>query len=55
VVSRDTRIGIRAQGTLQMIHGITLKDCIFFYSETASEIADPAMLEMENVQLKTWE
>ena len=55
VTCRDARIGVSAKGTLQMIHGITLKDCIIFYTEKGMDVSDPAMLELDNVQLKTWE
>lgn len=55
VTCRDARIGVSAKGTVQMIHGITLKDCIIFYTEKGMDVSDPAMLELDNVQLKTWE
>ena len=55
VTCRDARIGVSANGTVQMIHGITLKDCIIFYTEKGMDVSDPAMLELDNVQLKTWE
>ena len=55
VTCRDARIGVSAKGTMQMIHGITLKDCIIFYTEKGMDVSDPAMLELDNVQLKTWE
>ena len=55
VTCRDARIGVSANGTLQMIHGITLKDCIIFYTEKGMDVSDPAMLELDNVQIKTWE
>ena len=55
VTCRDARIGVSAKGTLQMIHGITLKDCIIFYTEKGMDVSDPAMLELDNVQLRTWE
>ncbi|MGE9365659.1 hypothetical protein, partial [Isoptericola nanjingensis] len=38
VTCRDARVGVKASGTLQMIHDITLKDCLFFYTEEASRI-----------------
>lgn len=55
IVARDARIGISAKGNLEMIHGITLKDCIIFYTEKGIDVSDPAMLELDNVQFKTWE
>jgi polygalacturonase len=54
VVCRDTRIGVRASGTLKMIHGISLKDCLFFYTEEASRIDDPGMLRLNNVRFETY-
>jgi polygalacturonase len=54
VVCRDTRIGVRASGTLKMIHGIFLKDCLFFYTEEASRIDDPGMLRLNNVRFETY-
>ena len=54
VVCRDTRVGVRASGTLKMIHDITLKDCIFFYTEEASRIDDPGMLHLNNVRFETY-
>ena len=54
VVCRDARIGIKASGTLRMIHGITLENCIFFYTEEASLVDDPGMLLMKNVSFSTY-
>ena len=54
VVCRDARVGIKASGTLQMIHDITLKDCLFFYTEKASLVDDPGMLKLENVRFETY-
>ena len=54
VVCRDARVGIKASGTLQMIHDITLKDCLFFYTEKASQVDDPGMLKLENVRFETY-
>ena len=54
VVCRDARVGIKASGTLQMIHDITLKDCLFFYTEKASLVDDPGMLQLENVRFETY-
>ena len=55
MVVRDTRIGISAKGTTEMIHGITLKNCIIFYTEKDTEISDASMFEMDGVKFKTWE
>ena len=54
VVCRDARVGVKASGTLQMIHDITLQDCIFFYTEEASRIDDPRMLQLDNVRFETY-
>lgn len=54
VVCRDAHVGIKASGTLQMIHDITLKDCLFFYTEKASLVDDPGMLKLENVRFETY-
>lgn len=54
VICRDARIGIKASGTLQMIHGITLKDCLFFYTEEASQVDDAGMLQLNNVRFETY-
>ena len=54
VTCRDCRIGIRAAGTLEMIHDISLKDCFFFYTEEASRIDDPGMLQLDNVRFETY-
>ena len=53
VTCRDARVGVKASGTLQMIHDITLKDCVFFYTEEASRIDDPGMLQLDNVRFET--
>ena len=54
VTCRDCRIGVRAQGTLQMIHDITLEDCLFFYTEEASRVDDRGMLQLKNVRFETY-
>ena len=54
VTCRDCRIGVRAQGTLETVHDITLKDCLFFYTEEASRIDDPGMLLLKNVRFETY-
>ena len=56
VVARDTRIGISAKGTPEMIHGITLEDCIFFCTEKKTDFSSEALLgpdgiRFENVEL----
>ena len=54
ITCRDCRIGIQASGTLQMIHDITLDDCLFFYTEEASRIDDPRMLQLKNIRFETY-
>ena len=54
VACRDCRTGVKASGTLRMIHDITLEDCVFFYTEEASRIDDPGMLQLKNVRFETY-
>ena len=54
VFCRDCRTGVKASGTLQMIHDITLEDCVFFYTEEASRIDDPGMLQLHDVRFETY-
>ena len=54
VTCRDARIGVKASGTIRMIHDITLKDCLFFYTEEASQIDDPGMLRFDGVRFETY-
>ena len=58
VVARDTRIGISAKGTAEMIHGISLKDCSFFCTEKKTDLSSESLLgpdgiKLENVKLIT--
>lgn len=55
VICRDTRIAVAAKGTLEMVHDIVLSDCVFFYSETAMRLDDPASIHFENVRFETFE
>ncbi|MBR1886885.1 MAG: glycoside hydrolase family 28 protein [Bacteroidales bacterium] len=54
VVCRDARVGVKAAGTIEMIHDITLENCVFFYTEEAFRIDDPGMLQSKNVQYITY-
>ena len=54
VTCRDARVGVKASGTLQMIHDITLEDCLFFYTEEASQVDDAGMLQLKNVRFETY-
>ncbi len=46
------KTGIRASGTLQMIHDITVKDAVFHVWETATRIDVPEMINLENVSIR---
>ncbi len=54
VTCRDTRVGVKASGTLQMIHDITIEDSIFFYTEEATQIDDPGMVRFGNTRFATY-
>ena len=54
VVCRDARIAVAGRGPLSMIHDITLRDCVFFYSEKGLDTADPAMFTLERVRIETY-
>ena len=45
------KTGIRASGTLQMIHDITVRDAVFHVWETATRIDVPEMITLENVSI----
>ena len=56
VVARDTRIGIAAKGTTQMIHDISISDCAFFCTEKVAELSGieafgEGSIKLENVKL----
>lgn len=53
-ICRDARIGISAKGNRQMVHDVSITDCTIFYTETASEIDDPAMLNLSGISLLTY-
>ncbi len=54
VTCRGARTAVAATGTPEMIHDITLSDCVFFYSEKATLIDDPAMVRLERVRFETF-
>ena len=54
VTCRDARVGVKASGTIGMIHDITLRDCVFFYTEYAFQVDDPDMLRFDNVRFETY-
>ena len=54
VTCQDARTAVAATGTLESIHDITLSDCVFFYTETATRIDDPAMICFGDVRFETY-
>ena len=54
VVCRDARIGISAQGLKSMIHDIVIRDCTIFWTEMASDLSDPGLLDLSGVRLLSW-
>lgn len=51
VICRGCRTAIRAKGTLETIHGISVSDCVFFYTDKATDIVAPEMIKTKNVRL----
>ena len=47
----NARTGIRASGTLEMIHDIKVKDSVLHVWETPVKIDVPQMIDLENVQI----
>ena len=54
VVCADCRTAISAQGTLEMIHDIRLRDCTFFYTKKGLSVDSEQMISMENVRIETY-
>ena len=54
VTCRDTRIGIAAKGTLDMIHDICIDDSIIFYTSKEKDIDHPDMVKTNNVKLLSY-
>ena len=54
VTCRDARTAVVSTGTLEMIHDVTLTDCVFFYTETATRIDDAAMIRFDKVRFETF-
>ena len=50
----NARVGIRASGTLQMIHDIKVKDSVFQVWEAPVKIDVPQMIALENVQISVF-
>jgi len=51
VVCRGCNTAIRAKGTLETIHGISVSDCVFFYTDKATDIDIPGMISQKNVRM----
>lgn len=47
----NARVGIRASGTLEMIHDIKVKDSVLHVWEAPTKIDVPQMIALENVQI----
>ena len=47
----NAKTGIRASGTLEMIHDITVRDAFFYVWETDTKIDVPQMIALENVRI----
>lgn len=47
----NARVGIRASGTLEMIHDIQVKDAVLYVWEAPVKIDVPQMIALENVQI----
>ncbi len=54
VTCRGCMTAIKASGTIAMIHGITVRDAVFFYEKTGTAIDDPGMITLEKVRLETY-
>ena len=50
----NARVGIRASGTLQMIHDIKVRDSVFQVWEAPVKIDVPQMIALENVQISVF-
>ena len=54
VTCRGAKTAIKAKGTKEMIHDITVDNSIFFYTKSATDIDDPAMVQQKGVEMKTY-
>jgi len=54
VVCRDAQTAVSAAGTLEMIHGIRLENCTFFYAEKGCQMDNEGMITMKDVVFKTY-
>ena len=55
IVCRGCSTAIKASGTLEMIHDITIRDATFFYDEKGLHVSDPAMVKLESVAFSTFD
>ena len=51
IVCRGCSTALRAAGTPAMIHGITVRDAVFFYYSKGLDETTPGLLTLENVRL----
>ncbi|MBO4435008.1 MAG: glycoside hydrolase family 28 protein [Bacteroidales bacterium] len=54
VVCRDARIAVRAAGNIGMIHDISVRNSVFFYTEQDRLLDDPAMISFTGVSFTTF-
>ena len=54
LVCRDARIGVKAQGSHETIHGISVKDAVIFYTQEAADLSSPDLLDLEGVRFVSW-
>ena len=54
IVCRDTRIGIAAKGTLEMVHDISVDNSTIFYSSKGQDIDHPDMIRLSQVKLLSY-
>ena len=54
VICRGTRVAVAAGGTIDMIHDISIRNSVFFYTKEAASIDDPSMIKLDNVRFETF-
>ena len=55
VVCHGARTAVAGRGTAATIHGNTIENSLFFYTEKAEDIADPAMFRFDGVRFETFD
>lgn len=55
VVCRDVKTAVAARGTIDMIHDITIEDCVFYSFMQDKKIDNPAMITFKNVKFHTYQ